>query len=229
MLAARAVIRGTVVNSLDRAASNAAWLIVLCMLVHNLNALWLEPTYLGFVDKARDYGDMAKILNAQFSFSFLSSGTAHVVCGFALLVLGLGLYHRFRSRHPVAAQLLLLAALLSGLGFLLTGISDIPGAVYARILRKENPEYAETIMLINTLIRSVVNVLAIVGLSWLAGQLAWLTRRTREFPRWFGWYGWVLVLPGLVSFPFPPAGFAYLQLTIPWAVALGVYLRRPAG
>lgn len=213
-------------NQLDKAARAAAWLIVGCMLIHNMNALWLEPTYLGFVDKAKDYGDMSKILNAQFSFSFLTSGTAHIICGFSILILGLGLYHRFRGRHPVGSQLLMLAALLSGLGFLLTGISDIPGAVYAKILREENPEYAETIMLINTLIRSVINVLAIVGLSWLAGQLAWLTRQTREFPAWFVWWGWLMVLPGILSFPFPPAGFVYLQLTIVWAAALGVFLRR---
>jgi hypothetical protein len=213
---------------LDRAASNAAWLIVGCMLIHNMNALWLEPTYLGFVDKAKDYGDMGKILNAQFSFSFLTSGTAHVVCGFSLLILGLGLYNRFRDRHPVGSQMLLLATLLGGLGFLLTGISDIPGAVYAKILREQNPDFAPTIMLINTLIRSVVNVLAIVGLSWMAGQLAWLTRQTLEFPAWFVWFGWLMVLPGILSFPFPPAGFIYLQMTIVWAATLGVFLRRPA-
>ena len=214
-------------TKLDRAASTAAWLIVGCMLIHNMNALWLEPTYLGFVDKAKDYGDMSKILDAQFSFSFLTSGSAHIVCGFSVLVLGLGLHNRFRDRHPVGAQLLMVAALLSGIGFLLTGISDIPGAVYAKILREQNPDYAATIMVINTLIRSVVNVLAIVGLSWLAGQLAWLTRQTREFPRWFVWYGWLMVLPGLLSFPFPPAGFIYLQLTIVWAAALAIFLRRP--
>ncbi len=215
-------------KTLNKAASTAAWLIVVSMLIHNMNALWLEPTYLGFVDKAKDYGDMGKILNAQFSVSFISSGIAHIVCGFALLILGLGLYNRFRGRHPVASQMLMLAALLSGLGFLLTGISDIPGAVYAKILREQNPDHAATIMLINTLIRSVVNVLAIVGLSWLAGQLAWLTRQTREFPGWFVWFGWLMVLPGILSFPFPPAGFIYLQLTIVWAAALGVFLRRSA-
>jgi ABC-type Fe3+-siderophore transport system permease subunit len=213
-------------TSLDRAARNACWVIVACMLVHNMNALWLEPTYLGFVDKARDYGDMSKILNAQFSFSFITSGTAHIICGFALLILGLGLQQRFRGGYPIASALLRQAAMLAGLGFLLTGISDIPGAVYAKILRGENPDRWEEIMLINTLIRSVVNVLAIVGLSWLAGQLAWLTRKSSAFPRWFGWYGWVMVFPGLVSFVFPPAGFSYLQLTIPWAAALGVYLGR---
>jgi hypothetical protein len=36
-----------------------------------------------------------------------------------------------------------------------------------------------------------------------------------------------MVLPGIVSFPFPPAGFAYLLLTIVWAAALGVFLGRP--
>ena len=212
---------------LDKAASTAAWVIVGCMLVHNMNALWLEPNYLGFVDKARDYGNMEKILNAQFSFSFISSGTAHIACGFALLVLGLGLFHRFRAGHEVASQLLLLASVLAGLGFLLTGISDIPGAVYAKILREQNPDAATTITLINTLIRSVVNVLAIVGLSWMAGQLAWLTQKTGDFPKWFGWYGGAMLLPGIVSFPFPPAGFVYLQMTIIWAAALALYLRRP--
>ena len=224
----KALLQGNEMKKPDKAASTAAWLIVGAMLIHNMNALWLEPTYLGFVDKARDYGDMSKILNAQFSFSFMTSGTAHIVCGFSVLILGLGLYNRFRGRHPVASQMLMLAALLSGLGFLLTGISDIPGAVYAKILREQNPDYAATIMLINTLIRSVVNVLAIVGLSWMAGQLAWLTRQTREFPGWFVWFGWLMVLPGIVSFPFPPAGFIYLQLTIVWAAALGVYMRRSA-
>ncbi len=215
-------------NQLNKAAIAAAWLIVGCMLIHNMNALWLEPTYLGFVDKTKDYGDMSKILNAQFSFSFMSSGTAHVVCGFALLVLGLALHNRFRDRQPVASQLLMLAALLGGLGFLLTGISDIPGAVYGSILREQNPDLTNVILVSSTMIRGAVNVLAIVGLSWFAGQLAWINARTREFPRWFTGYGWLMVLPGVVSFPFPPAGFMYLLLTIPWAAALGVYLGRPA-
>jgi hypothetical protein len=54
-------------------------------------------------------------------------------------------------------------------------------------------------MLINTLIGSVVNVLAIVG--WLAGGhgLAHWERNSRV-----PWYGWFMVLPGLFSFPFRP-------------------------
>ncbi len=213
-------------NKLDRAARYCALIILIAMLIHNLNGLYLEPTYLGFVDKARDYGDMAKIENATWSFSFISSGSAHVFCGIAMMILGLGLFHRFRSRHEVGSQLLLLAGVLSGLGFLLTGICDIPGAMYSQILRGINPAHNTEILLANTMIRGAVNVLAIVGLSWFAGQLAWLTLRTGDFPRWFGWYGWLMVLPGVVSFPFPPAGFIYIQLTVIWAAALAVFLGR---
>lgn len=54
-----------------------------------------------------------------------------------------------------------------------------------------------------------------------------------EFPNWFVWWGWLMVLPGLLSIPFPPLGFLYLQLTVLWAGALGVLLGRtppaPAG
>jgi hypothetical protein len=128
----------------------------------------------------------------------------------------------------VAAQLLLLAGVLSGVGFLMTGIADLPGAMYSQILRRINPEYNTDILLITTMIRSVINVLAIVCLSWFAGQLAWLTLRTGDFPKWFGWYGWLMLLPGIVSFPFPPAGFLYIQLTPIWAAALALSLGRPA-
>lgn len=211
-------------TQLDRAGRAAAWFIVACMLVHNMNALWLEPTYLGFVDKAKDYGDMAKILNAQFSFSFMSSGIAHTVCGFALIVLGLALHNRYRARFAVASQLLMLGALLGGIGFLLTGINDIPGAVYGKILREQNPDLTNVILVASTMIRGTVNVLAIVGLSWVAGQLSWISARTGDFPKWFVWFGWLMVVPGLISFPIPPAGFMYLLLTIPWAVTIGLRL-----
>ena len=40
---------------LCRAASIASFVIMLGMAIHMLNAFYLEPTYLGFVDKARDY------------------------------------------------------------------------------------------------------------------------------------------------------------------------------
>ena len=211
-----------------RAASYAAFLIVIGLLIHNLNALYLEPTYLGFEDKAKDYGDMAKIENALWSFSFTSSGISHIVVGFSMLFLGLGLFDLFRERLPQASRLILVAAALSGLGFLLTGITDIPGAVYGGILRGLNPEHNTAILLTSTMIRGVVNVLAVTGLGWFAGQVAWCCRRTDTFPKWFAWLGYVNVLPGIASLIFPPAGFAYIQLAPIWMLALGVFLRRRA-
>jgi len=212
-----------------KAASTAAFLIVAGLLIHNLNALYLEPYTLGFEDKAVDYANMEKIANAQWSFSFTSSGIAHMVVGFSMMILGLGLYDLFRERRPAAARLVLLSACLSGLGFLLTGISDIPGTVVAGMLREHNPEHGTGILLMTTMIRSVVNILAVIALGWFAGQVAWCTLKTGLFPKWFGWYGWLNVLPGIASLAFPPIGFAYIQLFPVWMVALGLFLRRQAG
>lgn len=209
-----------------RAASTAAFLIVIGLLIHNLNALYLEPYTLGFENKATDYGDMAKIENALWSFSFTSSGLAHIVVGFSMFFLGLGLMDLFKDAHPAAARLLLLSACLSGLGFLLTGIADIPATAVAGLLRDLNPEYNTQILLMSTLLRSWINILAVIGLGWFAGQVAWCTLKTGRFPKWFGWYGWINTLPGIASLVFPPAGFAYIQLFPIWMAALGVFLRR---
>jgi hypothetical protein len=215
-------------KSLYKAAAAAAFLIVIGMLIHNFNALYYEPVHLGFVDKAKDYGDMAKIENAIWSWSFTSSGITHIVVGFAMMILGLAVSEAVKGAHPIAARLTYLAALVSGFGFLFTGVSDIPGTMYGEILRELNPDYNVTILLITTMIRSVVNITAIAGLSWFAGMVAWSTMRTGMFPKWFGRYGYVMVLPGIMSFIFPPAGFIYIQLTPIWMFALGVYLNRMA-
>ena len=209
-----------------KAASTAAFLIVIGLLIHNVNALWLEPTYLGFEDPAKDYADMTKIENALWSFSFTSSGIAHMVVGISMMFLGLGLSDIFRDRHPEASRLIVVAATISGLGFLLTGISDIPGTVYGGLLRELNPEHNTTILLITTMIRGVVNILAITGLGWFCGQVAWCTLKTGQFPKWFAYFGYVNVLPGIASLIFPPIGFAYIQLAPIWMLALGIFLRR---
>ncbi len=211
-----------------KAASVAAFLIVAGLLIHNLNALYLEPYTLGFEDKAADYADMSKIANARWSFSFTSSGIAHIVVGFSMMFLGLGVADVFRKAQPGAARLIELSANLSGLGFLMTGISDIPGVVYSQLIEAQNPEYQTNLLLMSTMIRSFVNILAVVGLSWFAGQVAWCTKKTGVFPKWFGWYGWLNVLPGIASLIFPPIGFAYIQLFPIWMAALGIFLRRHA-
>jgi len=213
-------------QQLRRAASIAAFLIVVVFLIHNVNALWLEPTYLGFEDKGKDYADMSKIENALWSFSFTSSGIGHIVAGFSFMILGLGVFDVFRDRTPAASMLLLLASMLAGLGFLLTGISDIPGTLYGGFLRRENPAYKTDVLLMTTMFRGMANILAIAGLGWFAGQLSWCAGRTGLFPKGFVWFGWLNVLPGIMSLVFPPAGFAYIQLAPLWILWLGLRLRR---
>lgn len=213
-------------RQLQKAATIAAFLIVAGMLIHNLNALYLEPYTLGFEDKARDYGDMAKIENAIWSFSFTSSGTMHIVVGFSLMILGLFMSEFFKKALPIAAKLVFLSAVLSGLGFLLTGISDIPGTVYGGILRDLNPDQNTEILLMTTIFRGMVNVLAIAGLGWFAGMIVWCAGRTQTFPKGFRIFGWINVLPGIMSLMFPPAGFAYIQLLPLWMLWLGLGIRK---
>lgn len=213
-------------QQLKQAATVAAFLIVAGMLIHNLNALYLEPMFLGFEDKAADYADMAKIEDALWSFSFTSSGIAHIVVGFSLMILALFLSEFLRSTTPIGARLTFIAGMLAGLGFLLTGIADIPGAVYAGLIRGQNPAHNTEILLMATIFRSFVNVLAIVGLGWFAGQLSWCAMRAGFLPKWVRIFGWINVLPGIFSLIFPPAGFAYIQLVPVWMLMLGLNIRK---
>jgi len=213
-------------KQLRQAASIAAFIIVAGLLIHYLNALYLEPYTLGFEDKAKDYADMAKIENAIWSFSFTSGGTAHIFVGFSMMILGLYLSEFFRATTPIGAKLVFIASMLSGLGFLMTGISDIPGTVYGGLLRGMNPDYNTDILLMVTIFRGMVNVLAIVGLGWFAGQVAWCSARTASFSRGFRIYGYINVLPGVASLIFPPIGFAYIQLLPLWMLWLGLRIRK---
>jgi hypothetical protein len=213
-------------KQLKTAATVAAFLIVVGMLIHNLNGLYLEPTFLGFEDPTSDYANMAKIENALWSFSFLSSGISHIVVGFSLMILGLFLSEFFGKALPIGSKLIFIAAMLAGLGFLFTGISDIPGTVYGGLLRKQNPDYNTDVLLMVTIFRGMVNILAIVGLGWFAGQVSWCAGQTNAFPRGFRIFGYINVLPGIMSFIFPPAGFMYIQLVPLWMLWLGLRLRK---
>ena len=213
-------------SQLKRAAIIAGFLIVAGMLIHNLNALYLEPYTLGFEDKGKDYADMVKIENAQWSFSFTSSGTAHIFVGFSMMILGLYMSEFFRKTTPIASRLVFIAAMLSGLGFLLTGISDIPGTVLGGLLRDQNPEYNTEVLLMVTTFRSLMNILAIVGLGWFAGQIAWCAGQTHTFSRGFQVFGYINVLPGVMSLIFPPIGFAYIQLLPLWMLWLTLRIRK---
>jgi hypothetical protein len=217
-------------RTLYRAASWAAFLILFGMLIHNMNALWLEPTYLGFVDKAKDYGDMAKIQNAveactlsQLQLcSFKYSGFAHMFNGLFLIVLSIASLNLLREKTPVLAQFACAAAFLSGLGFLLTGITDIPGTAYASLLRGINPEHNEAILLMATMIRGVVNILAITGLGLFAAFFGYASLQSGLFSKWGARYGFILLLPGLGGLISPIFGFMYLVFCLPWFFWLGM-------
>jgi len=213
-------------NALYKASSAAAFLIVAGMCIHLFNAGYYEPQVLGFVDKAKDYGDMAKIENAIGSWAFTSSGITHMVVGVALAVLGLGLSRLAEHTHPIAAQFILLAAVTGGLGFLLTGISDIPATKYGQLLRELNPDYNTNILLMTTMIRGLVNTLAIFGLGMLAALTGYYTLSSHAFPKWYGYFCFLLAFPGVMCLVNPVMGFSYLAIAPVWALALGLFMRK---
>jgi hypothetical protein len=210
-----------------KAASVAAFLITLAFLIHNFNASYYEPVVLGF-EKPTDYADMAKIANANWSFAFTSSGIAHIVTGFSMIFLGLGLMAVFRNFSVAASRLIVVSSFISGLGFLLTGISDIPGTYYGDILSQQNPDYSVNILLMKSMFRGSVNTMAIVGLSWFAGQVAWCSWKSGLFNKWFAGFGYVNALPGLGALVIPFIGFAYLRLAPLWMLWLGFLLWKQA-
>ena len=223
-------------RSLCKAASIASFVILFGMLIHNLNAGYLEPTYLGFVDKAKDYGDMSKIqnaiescsLDALYLCSFKYSGFAHMVNGLLLMLLGVAVLNVFRFSTPIIAQLAFVAAFLSGIGFLTTGISDIPGTVYASLLRDLNPDHNDALLLMTTMIRGIANITAITGLGFFAAFTGRAALTSGLFSKWGARYGFILLLPGLGGLISPIFGFMYIALVVPWLIWLGLQFRRIA-
>ena len=223
-------------RSLCKAASIASFVILLGMLIHNLNAGYLEPTYLGFVDKAKDYGDMSKIqnaieacsLDALYLCSFKFSGFAHMINGLLMMLLGVAVLNVFRFSSPIIAQLAFVAAFLSGIGFLTTGVSDIPGTVYASLLRGLNPDYNDALLLMTTMIRGIANMIAITGLGFFAAFTGRAALTSGLFSKWGARYGFVLLLPGLGGLISPIFGFMYIALVVPWLVWLGLQFRKIA-
>ena len=220
-------------RSLFRWASVAAFVIMFGMLVHVMNAAWLEPTYLGFVDKTKDYGDMAKIQNAVEACtlsepqlcSFKYSGVMHMVNGLLFLFLAVAVQVLFRRSNPLLGQLAFVAGLLAGLGFFTTGVSDIPGTAYASLLRELNPEYNDTILLISTMIRGIANMVAITGLGFFALFIGLAALRSGMFSKWGAYVGFLLLWPGIGGLVNPIAGFTYLGIVVPWLLWLGLQFR----
>ena len=211
-------------SSLYRSAGYAAGVIFLAFLVHNVNALYVEPTYLGFTNPAVDYANVDKLKNAIGSVPWTLSGLGHLLSGFACVVLALTGRQMFRDYKSAAGRLLLGAGFVAAIGFFLTGISDVAGGGAVKLLSARNPDLERGAYLAASIARIVYNCLAQVGLGWFAWQLSWCGLKTGTLPKSFCWFGYLSglsgVVMGVIFFP------VYLQLVLIWSGWLAVVMWR---
>ena len=211
-------------TELRRTAGFAALVIMLAFAMHNLNALYIEPNYLGFEDPRVDYAKIEKLRNAMGSIPWTLSGIGHFLSGFAAVVLGLVCRQMFRDYKLAAGRLLLGAGLMAGAGFLLTGIADLMGGQAVRILSAQNPDLEGAAYIATSIGRIVFNGLAQVGLGWFAWQLSWCGLKTGTLPKAFCYFGYLSGFSGLLMgvFFLP----VYLYLVLIWSAWLTFTLLR---
>lgn len=204
----------------------AALVICTAFLVHNVNALYVEPNILGFKDPRVDYADLAKLKNALGSLPWRLSGFGHLLSGFACVVLGLAARQWFRDSKLAAARLLLGAGLVAGVGFLLTAITDQAGSAAVKLLSAQNPELDDAAYLSLSIVRIIFNCLAQVGLGWFAWQLSFCGLKTGMLPKAFCWFGFLSGFTGLImAVTFIPT---YLLTVLIWSGWLAVLMLRRA-
>ena len=211
---------------LFRNAGWAAAVIFAAFLIHNVNALYVEPTFLGFKNPAVDYANVDKLKNAIGSVPWTLSGLGHFFSGFACIVLALTGRQMFRDYKSAAGRLLLGAGFVAGIGFFLTGIADLAGGGAVKLLAAQNPDLERAAYLGASVSRIVYNCMAQVGLGWFAWQLSWCALKTGTLPKSFCWFGYLSGLSGLamgVTF-FP----VYLQLVLIWSGWLAFLMWRRA-
>jgi hypothetical protein len=211
--------------SLDRLAPWAAAVIAAAFAMHNLNGAVIEPRLLGFASYA-DYADLARLQAASRAWPWLLSGIGHVASGFAVVLLGLATWRRYRDRYPEAALVAAAAALLAGAGFLLVGISHVIGRQTLFLLADANPPaLRDAAYTAATVVRIWVNALAQIGLGWFAVQLAWCGRASGELSRSFVAFSFLSGACGLLmAVAYIPI---YLYTVLVWAAWLAFAWRRP--
>jgi len=210
-------------NPLIRSAGIAALVIFGAFLMHNLNGAYIEPRYLGFTSYA-DYALLPKLEHASRSLPWLLSGIGHVLSGFAMVILALGVYTMFREVRPTAALIALSAGQLAAAGFLLLGISHVIGRQTLFLLSDANPTMSDAAYMTATVVRILFNGLAQIGLGWFAVQLSWCSMKTRALPMSFTVFGFVSGAAGLLmAFAYIPI---YLFTVLIWALWLGALLLR---
>ena len=210
-------------DPLIRSAGSAALVIFGAFLMHNLNGAYIEPQYLGFASYT-DYALLPKLEHASRSVPWLLSGIGHVLSGFAMVILALGIYVMFREASPIATLIALSAGLLAAVGFLLLGMSHVIGRQALFLLSDANPAMSDSAFMTATVVRILFNGLAQVGLGWFAIQLSWCSMQTRVLPMSFAIYGFLSGAAGLLmAFAYIPI---YLFTVLIWAAWLGVLLLR---
>jgi hypothetical protein len=219
---------------ITRRAGIAALIIFAAFAMHTLNALYIEPRYLGFENPAVDYANLDKLKNAIGSAPWTLSGFGHLLSGFAMVYLALCAREMFREWKLVPARVALVAGVISAIGFLLTGISDLVGGGpfgspfgAVRLLGSQNPDVERAAYVAQSLSRISYNSLAQVGLGWYAVLVSWCGRRTGLLGRalcYFGYFsGFCGLLMGVTFLPL------YLYTVLLWSLWYGlVLLRMPA-
>lgn len=217
--------------SITRRAGIAALIIFAAFAMHSLNALYIEPNVLGFGNPQVDYANIDKLKNAIGSTPWTLSGLGHLLSGFAMVYLALCAREMFREHKLVAARVALVAGVISSVGFLLTGISDLVGGGLfnspfgaVTLMATHNPDVERAAYVAQALARISYNSLAQVGLGWYAVLVSWCGRRTGLLGRGlcgFGYFsGFCGMLMGLMFVPL------YLYTVLVWSAWFGMALLR---
>jgi hypothetical protein len=216
---------------ITRRAGIAALVVFAAFAMHSLNALYIEPNYLGFRNPATDYADLEKLKNAIGSAPWTLSGIGHLLSGFALVYLALCAREMFREHKLVAARVALVAGVISAVGFLLTGISDLVGGGLFRspfaavtLIGRQNPDIERAAYAAQALARISYNALAQVGLGWYAVLVSWCGLKTGLLGRWLCYFGYFSGFCGMImGVMFVPL---YLYTVLVWSLWYGVSLLR---
>lgn len=216
---------------ITRRAGLAALVIFAAFAMHSLNALYIEPNYLGFRNPSVDYADLDKLKNAIGSVPWTLSGIGHLLSGFAMVYLALCAREMFREAKLVPARVALVAGVISAIGFMLTGIADLVGGGpfgspfgAVALLAAQNPDVERAAYLAQALARISYNSLAQVGLGWYAVLVSWCGLKTGLFGRGLCYFGYVSGFCGLVmGVMFVPL---YLYTVLVWSLWYGVTLLR---
>ncbi len=202
-------------TAFSRPAAYAAAAILLAFLMHNINALYIEPQILGFENPRVDYAKVDKLSNALGSVPWRLSGLGHLFSGCAAVILGFWARGVFRQSNPVAAPCAMGMGLVAGVGFLLTGITDLMGSGALGLLSAQNPDHQAALILANSLLRVVVNGLAIVSFGGFMLLLSWCGLKNGNVSRGFCFFGYLSGAVGMsMAVFFLPL---YLQVYMVWA------------